>query len=683
MRVHMMVPRMSMDEADILEYYLKDNDAVLEVKVNDRTADATIRYDADDPDAREAVKYALAHFSYDAGRALVPERTGRALDREFESRIAFRILRRGFNRLFVPVQIRNVLRLIRSAKYIKKGLQAVWQGRMDVAILDAVTIGVSLARGDYSTAGDIMFLLGLSDILEEYTHKKSVDDLARSMALNVDRAWVVTEYGHDELVPVSEIEPGSKVRLRTSNMIPLDGKVIEGSANVNQAALTGESMPVRKEKGSYVYAGTVLEEGDCVIEVKNASGSGRYDRIVRMIEESEKLKSDSENRAARLADRLVPWSFGGTALAYLLTRDVNRALAVLMVDFSCALKLTIPVAVLSAMREASSYGMSVKGGKFMETVAKADTIVFDKTGTLTYSTPKVADVIPFGDMNETECLRIAACLEEHFPHSIANAVVAEAELRGITHREMHSEVKYVVAHGIASHVGDAEALIGSRHFVFEDEACRIPQGTEEKFAALPDEYSHLFLAINGELSAVICIEDPIREEASYVISELHRLGIENVVMMTGDSERTARAVAAKVGVDEYHAEVLPEDKAAYVRSEKEKGRTVIMIGDGINDTPALSEADAAIAISNGAEIAREIADITIPENIGELLTLRMLGMSLTNRIEKNYRFILGFNSGLILLGVMGILPATTTAYLHNFSTMGLGIFSMTNLIRIE
>ncbi|MDY4396145.1 MAG: heavy metal translocating P-type ATPase, partial [Oscillospiraceae bacterium] len=565
-------------------------------------------------------------------------------------------------------------------KYIREGLSALWHGKLSVAVLDATAVTVSMARGDFATAGSVMFMLRLGEILEEWTHKKSVADLASAMSLRVDSVWQQVN-GTEVLTKITDVKPGDCIVIRTGSLIPLDGRVVEGEAMVNQSSLTDESMPVAKHPGSPVYAGTVAEEGECVISVEKSSGSGRYDRIVRMIEESEKLKSTAEDKASRLADRLVPYTLGGTALTYLLTRNVTKMLAVLMVDFSCALKLAIPIAVLSAMRESSSYHISVKGGRFLEAVAQANTIVFDKTGTLTYATPKVARIVTFGGNEESEMLRLAACLEEHYPHSIANAVVAEARDRGLTHEEYHSQVQYVVAHGISSVVDDKKVLIGSAHFVFEDEGCRVPEGEEDKFEFLPSEYSHLYLCIAGELAAVICIHDPLRKEAKAAVRALHELGIDKVVMMTGDSRKTAEAVAAEVGVDAVYAEVLPEDKAAFVRSEKAAGRKVIMIGDGVNDSPALSEADAGIAISTGTAIAREIADITVSsEDLFALVTLRRLSQALMEHIHGSYRFIVGFNLTLIALGVAGVLPPTTSALLHNGSTLGISLKNMTDLL---
>ena len=678
LRVHLQCPAMTLHQADVLEYYLRAVDGVSDVKVYDRTRDAVILYAS----GRGGVIAALASFSFPKAEALalVPEHTPRALNREFEDKLAVTVMRRCISKLFLPVPVTTALAVIRSVRYIKEGLKALWHGKLSVAVLDATAVTVSILRGDFSTAGSVMFMLRLGEILEEWTHKKSVADLAGAMSLNVDKVWLRVN-DTEVLVPVSDVQEGDCVVVRTGSMIPLDGKVVSGEAMVNQSSMTGESMPVPKRPGSPVYAGTVAEEGECVICVEKRSGGGRYDRIVRMIEESEKLKSTAEDKAARLADRLVPYTLGGTALTYLLTRSITKTLAVLMVDFSCALKLAIPIAVLSAMRESSGYHISVKGGRFLESVAKADTIVFDKTGTLTYAAPTVAQVVPFGGHSEPEMLRLAACLEEHYPHSMANAVVEEARKHGLSHEEYHSQVQYVVAHGISSMVEGKKVLIGSAHFVFEDEGCRIPAGEEAAFAALPDAYSHLYLCIAGELAAVICIHDPLRREAQAAVAALHRCGFTNVVMMTGDNRRTAEAVARQVGVDAVYAEVLPEDKAAFIRQEKAKGHTVIMVGDGVNDSPALSEADAGIAISTGAAIAREIADITIAsEDLFELVTLRQLSEALMRRIHRNYRFIVGFNFSLIVLGVAGILPPTTSALLHNMSTLGISLKSMTDLL---
>ena len=678
MRVHLNCRRMSLHQADVLEYYLRSVDGVREVSVFDRTQDAVICYCAD----RAALVRALAAFSFDKAETmeLVPDHTTRALNREFEDKLSWTVIRRVISKLFFPLPVTTALAVYHSVKYIREGLSALLHGKLSVAVLDATAVTVSMVRGDFPTASSVMFMLRLGEILEDWTHKKSVADLAGAMSLNVDHVWLRT--GETEtLVPIGDVQAGDCIVVRIGSLIPLDGKVVSGEAMVNQASMTGESMPVPKREGSYVYADTVAEEGECVVCVEKALGSGRYDRIVHMIEESEKLKSTAEDRASRLADRLVPYTLGGTILTYLITRNVTKMLSVLMVDFSCALKLSMPIAVLSAMRDSTGRHISVKGGRFLEAVAQANTVVFDKTGTLTYATPKVAEIVTFGGREESEMLRLAACLEEHYPHSIANAVVAEAKGRGLTHEEYHSEVQYVVAHGISSMVDSKKVLIGSAHFVFEDEGCRVPEGEEEKFESLPSEYSHLYLCIAGELAAVICIHDPLRKEAKAAVQALHGLGIDKVVMMTGDSRKTAEAVAAEVGVDAVYAEVLPEDKAAFVRSEKAAGRTVIMIGDGVNDSPALSEADAGIAISTGAAIAREIADITVAsEDLFALVTLRRLSQALMQRIHRNYRFIVSFNFSLIVLGVLGILPPTTSALLHNMSTLGISLKSMTNLL---
>lgn len=677
-RVHLMCNRMTLHDADILEYYMRNIDGVTSVKVYDRTQDAIIIYKTE----RKNIIRALAKFSFKAKEAieLVPEHTSRQLHRDFEDKLIFTTVSHIATKLFLPVPIRTALTLFRSIKYIRKGLKALLSRKLSVSVLDATAVSVSIIRGDFSTASSVMFMLNLGEILEDWTHKKSVADLASTMSLNVDKVWLKTDTC-EVLVPIGDIQAGDKIVVRTGNMIPLDGKVVSGEATVNQSSMTGESLPVVKTVGSYVYAGTVAEEGECVICVDKASGSGKYDRIVRMIEESEKLKSVAEDKASYLADKLVPYMLGGTILTYLLTRNVTKAMAVLMVDFSCALKLAMPIAVLSAMRESNDYNISVKGGRFLEAVANANTVVFDKTGTLTYATPKVAEIVTFGNHTENEMLRLAACLEEHYPHSMANAVVDEAKKRGLSHEEYHSEVKYVVAHGISSAVNNKKVIIGSYHFVFEDEGCSIPEGDEEKFHSLSPEYSHLYLCISGELAAVICIYDPLRSEAKDAIAALHKCGISKVVMMTGDNKKTAKAVAKIVGVDEYYAEVLPEDKADFIRSEKAKGRKVIMIGDGVNDSPALSEADAGIAINTGAAIAKEIADITIAsENLFEIVTLRKLSEALMARIHRNYRFIVSFNLMLIILGVSGVILPTTSALFHNMSTLGISLKSMTNLL---
>ena len=681
LRVHLCCGRMPLSQADVLEYYLLALEGVKSVKVYDRTRDAVVVYDG----ARAGVVRALAAFSFAKAEKLelVPEHTSRALNREFEDKLAVTVMRRCVSRLFLPVPITSALAVLRSVKYIREGLLALWHRKLSVAVLDGTAVAVSILRGDYNTAGSVMFMLRLGEILEEWTHKKSVADLASAMSLKVDKVWLQTE-GTEVLTDVRSVRPGDRIVIRTGGMIPLDGSVVEGEAMVNQSSLTGESMPVAKRPGSPVYAGTVAEEGECVISVEKVSGSGRYDRVVQMIEESEKLKSTAEDKAARMADNLVPYTLGGTALTYLVTRNVTKMLAVLMVDFSCALKLAIPIAVLSAMRESAGYHISVKGGRFLEAVSKADTIVFDKTGTLTYATPTVAAIVPFGGQQETEMLRLAACLEEHYPHSMANAVVEEAKHRGLSHEEYHSQVQYVVAHGISSMVEEKKVIIGSAHFVFEDEGCRVPEGEQEKYEAIPAAYSHLYLCIDGVLAAVICIHDPLRREAREAVKALHDSGFSNVVMMTGDNRRTAESVAREVGVDAVYAEVLPEDKAAFIRAEKAKGHTVIMVGDGVNDSPALSEADAGIAISTGAAIAREIADITVAsENLFELVILRKLSQALMGRIHGSYRFIVGFNLSLIALGVAGILPPTTSALLHNGSTLGISLKNMTDLLDEE
>ena len=679
MRIRTLCGAMSLRQADILEAYLKKVDGAKSVQVYDRTGDAVICYAG----SRNAMLHALAVFSYARSEELAPEHSSRALNREFEDKLVFTVLRRAGNQLFLPSPIRTAIAIFRSAKYIKAGLTSLLHGRLTVSVLDATAVTVSMVWGDFATAGSVMFMLRLGEILEEWTHKKSVADLAGAMSLNVDKVWLKAD-GTEVLVPIGDVKAGDCIVVRTGGMIPLDGKVVNGEAMVNQASITGESMPVPKGPGSYVYAGTVVEEGECVIQVEKAVGSGRYDRIVKMIEESEKLKSTAEDKASRLADRLVPYTLGGTALTYLLTRNAMKALAVLMVDFSCALKLSMPIAVLSAMRESSGYHISVKGGRFMEAVANADTVVFDKTGTLTYATPTVAKVVSFDGYSASEMLRLAACLEEHYPHSMANAVVEEARRLGLDHKEYHSQVEYVVAHGISSSVEDKKVVIGSAHFVFEDEGCVVPAGEEEKFNALPEEYSHLYLCIAGRLAAVICIADPLRKEAKSAIEALHACGISKVVMMTGDNRKTAQAVAREVGVDQFFAEVLPEDKANFVRQEKAAGRKVIMIGDGVNDTPALSEADVGIAINTGAAIAREIADVTIAsEDLFELVTLRQLSQQLMRRIHRNYRFIVSFNCMLIALGVAGVIQPTTSALLHNASTLGISLDSMTDLLKKE
>ena len=678
-RVHAMQKRMTMAQADILEYYLKAQEGVIEAKVYDRTGDAVIFYEG----KREGMILALSRFSYKGNEGLVPSQTGRALNREYEDKLVLTVVDRVISTLFYPIPLKRVITGVKAIPYLFKGLQTLFQRKIEVSLLDAVAISASILTGDYDTASSVMFLLSVGEILEEWTHKKSVDDLARTMSLNVDKVWTLVQ-GEEVLLPLNEVEVGQEIIVRTGNMIPLDGKVSFGEAMVNQASMTGESIPVRKKIGSSAYAGTVVEEGECRIRVEKLAGSGRYDRIVKMIEESEKLKSATEDKASHLADKLVPYSLGGAALTYLLTRNMTKALAFLMVDFSCALKLSMPVAVLSAMREAGKHKISVKGGKFMEAISEANTIVFDKTGTLTYAKPKVEDIITFNNADENEMLRMAACLEEHYPHSMANAVVAEAEARDLHHAERHSKVEYVVAHGISSIYEGKHVLIGSHHFIFDDEHCTVPKGEEEKLASIPPEHSALYLAVDGELTTVILISDPLRKEAVGVIQDLKALGIDKVVMMTGDNKKTAHAVARMVGVDEFHAEVLPEDKASFIQEEHRLGRKVIMVGDGINDSPALSEADAGIAISAGAAIAKEVADITIQEgDLYELVILKKLSNRLMKRIHGNYNFIIGFNAMLIALGLAGILTPSNSALFHNISTIATGLKSMTPLIPEE
>ncbi len=678
-RIHLAQKRMSSVQAETLLYYLQNQNQVSFAKVYDRTSDAVICYQGE----RSEIIRMVQTFHYEnveLPTGLI-ESSGRELNREYQEKLISKVIYHFGRKWFLPAPIRNAYTAVVSVKYIWKGIQTLAKGKIEVPVLDATAIGVSMLRGDYGTAGSVMFLLGVGELLEEWTHKKSVGDLARSMSLNVGKVWLKKD-GQEILVPSEKIVSGDEVVVHMGNLVPFDGEVSDGEGMVNQASLTGESVPVRRTLGSVVYAGTVLEEGELTILVKQTEGSSRYEKITAMIEESEKLKSGLESKAEHLADRLVPYSLGGTALTYLLTRNATKALSILMVDFSCALKLAMPISVLSAIREANQHKITVKGGKFLEAVADADTIVFDKTGTLTKAQPTVAEVVSFSETKSPdELLRIAACLEEHFPHSMAKAVVDAAKEKHLDHEEMHSKVEYIVAHGISTTIEDKKAIIGSYHFVFEDENSVIPDGMEEKFHHLPEEYSHLYLAIEGVLAAVICIEDPLRPEAAEIISQLKKSGLKKIVMMTGDSERTAKAIAKKVGVDEYYAEVLPEDKANFVEKEKAEGRKVIMIGDGINDSPALSAADVGIAISEGAEIAREIADITVAaDDLAEILVLRMLSNRLMKRIHKNYRFIVTFNAGLILLGVGGILQPTTSALLHNTSTLYIGLKSMGNLM---
>lgn len=670
---------MSSVQAETLLYYLQNQNQVSFAKVYDRTGDAVICYEGE----RAAVIRMIQLFHYEEVELPTGllESSGRALNNEYQEKLISKVIYHFGRKWLLPAPIRAIYTTVVSVKYIWKGIQTLAQGKIEVPVLDATAIGVSMLRGDYGTAGSVMFLLGVGELLEEWTHKKSVGDLARSMSLNVGKVWLKKD-GQEILVPSEKIVAGDEIVVHMGNLIPFDGEVSNGEGMVNQASLTGESVPVRRTLGSVVYAGTVLEEGELTILVKQTGGSSRYEKITAMIEESEKLKSGLESKAEHLADRLVPYSLGGTALTYLLTRNATKALSILMVDFSCALKLAMPISVLSAIREANQHKITVKGGKFLEAVAEADTIVFDKTGTLTKAQPTVAEVVSFSETKSPdELLRIAACLEEHFPHSMAKAVVDAAKEKHLDHEEMHSKVEYIVAHGISTTINGKKAIIGSYHFVFEDENSIIPEGMEEKFCHLPEEYSHLYLALEGVLAAVICIEDPLRPEAAEIIRQLKKAGLKKIVMMTGDSERTAKAIAKKVGVDEYYAEVLPEDKANFVEKEKAEGRKVIMIGDGINDSPALSAADVGIAISEGAEIAREIADITVAaDDLAEILVLRMLSNRLMKRIHKNYRFIVTFNAGLILLGVGGILQPTTSALLHNTSTLYIGLKSMGNLL---
>ena len=675
MRVHTMQGAMSLQQADILEAYLNRVSGVTKATVYDRTGDAVICYDG----PRETVTKALSSFAYAKEQALAPEHSSRALNRDFEDKLVASLCWRGIKQLFVPSSVHALITVARSVPYIKAGLTCLMHRKIQVPVLDATAITVSMLRKDFKTASSIMFLLGIGDILDEWTHKKSVADLAQTMSLNVDKVWKETDAG-SVLVPVADVQLGDRIVIHTGNVIPLDGKVVSGEAMVNQASITGESLAVRKAEGGYVYAGTVVEEGDCTICVEKSAGSGRYDRIIRMIEQSEKLKSATEDHASHLADQLVAYSLGATALVWLLTGNMTKALAVLMVDFFCALKLSMPIAVLSAMKEASDYHLSVKGGRFLEAVYEASTIVFDKTGTLTRAEPKVAQIVTFGGNDEADMLRLAACLEEHYPHSMAKAVVAAAR-RGLRHDERHSRVEYLVAHGISSSVDGQKVVIGSHHFVFEDEHCVIPAGEQAKFDDPPDTYSHLYLAVSGVLAAVICIEDPLRPEAADVIRGLRELGVTKLVMMTGDNEKTARAVAEAVGVDAYFAEVLPEDKAAFIQTEHAAGRKVIMLGDGVNDSPALSEADAGVAISDGAAIAREMADITVgADDLYALLTLKRLSDALMERIHSNYRKIISFNFLLICLGVAGVLPPATSALLHNASTLVISLKSMTKLL---
>lgn len=677
-RIHILQSRMTFEQADTLEYYLSNNKLVTSVKVRERLQDATISYIG----SREDIIKLLTSFKYN--NVEVPDvylqNSGRELNREYWDKLVNKVFLYGANKIFLPNPIRECITLTKSVKYLWNGVRTLASRKIEVPVLDATAIGVSIARNNMNTASSIMFLLGIGEILEEWTHKKSVDDLARSMSLNVGKVWLC-QGEQDILVSTSDVKAGDLVRVHMGNIIPFDGTVVSGEAMVNQASLTGESIPVQKNAEGIVYAGTVLEEGELVIRVDQTNGSSRYEKIVTMIEESEKLKTSMESKASHLADKLVPYTLLGTGLTYALTRNATKALSVLMVDFSCALKLAMPISVLSAIREASLHNITVKGGKYLEAMAEADTIVFDKTGTLTKANPTVVDVVSFNGQDSDELLRIAACLEEHFPHSMAKAVVDAAAEKNLEHEEVHSEVEYIVAHGISSMIDGQKVVIGSHHFVFEDEKCTVDPEKMGTFNSLPPEYSHLYMAINNRLAAVICIEDPLREEAAAVIRSLKMAGIGKVVMMTGDSDRTAKAIAKKAGIDEYYSEVLPEDKANFVEKEKAKGRKVIMIGDGINDSPALSAADIGISISDGAEIAREIADVTIgADNLYEIVTLKALSNSLVKRIDKNYRFIVSFNAGLIVLGVAGIIPPTMSALLHNGSTLAIGMKSMENLL---
>ena len=680
MRVHFMQGRMTPEQADLTQTWLETKEIIFKARTDERTGNTVIWYC---PDARGQVVALLASFCYaKAGEeAAVPAHTTRALTRTYEDRLFFHIARRGIARFLLPVPLRTVITAVKAVPYIAKAMKSVLAGKVEVSILDAASITVAMLRGEFNTAGSVMFLLGVGEIMEEWTHRKSVEDLAAAMSLNVDRVWVRASDGQEILTGIDQVREKDIIVVRTGNMIPLDGVVLEGDGMVNQASITGESLPVHKRPGSMIYAGTVMDEGELAVTVRQESGTGRYDRIVKMIEESEKLKSSTEDKASHLADRMVPWTLGASALTWLISGNAARAAAILMVDFSCALKLSMPIAVLSAMREAGTYNISVKGGRFLENCSEASTIVFDKTGTLTCASPSVCGVETFGGEDADEMLRLAACLEEHYPHSMANAVVREAQKRNLKHEERHSTVRYIVAHGIASSIDGKKVCIGSFHFIFEDEGTVIPDGEQTHFDNIPDEYSHLYMSIDGKLAAVILIEDPLKEEAADIIRQLHCLGIERVVMMTGDSSRTARAVAKMVGVDDYYAEVLPEEKAAFIQKEHTLGRKVIMVGDGVNDSPALSESDCGIAINSGAAIAREIADITISEDdLHALLVLKRLSDSLMTRIHGNYQKIISFNSFLMLMGALGIFPSTTTALLHNISTVGISLSSMTDLL---
>ena len=678
LRVHLFHNSMSLKEADIIEYYFRNIPQVKDVQVFDRTSDVVVLFRGDINEIINA--FASFHMKDTNNLSLVPTHTTRELNRKYENKLVNTVCIHYITKFFFPLPIKNFLTLINSFKYIKEGLKALFTNGLTVPVLDATAVSVSMLQSNYNTSSSVMFMLRIGEIMEEWTHKKSVADLASAMSLHIEKVWLKTNEG-EVLIDVNDVQLNDQIIVRTGNIVPFDGVVLSGEASINQASITGESLPIIKKEGSYVYAGTVVEEGECIFEVDKLSGQSKYNRIMEMIESGEKLKSKSEDYSSKLADHLVPYTFLASCLTYLFTRNTTKALAVLMVDFSCALKLSIPIAVLSAMRESSQYNITVKGGKFLEAVAKANTIVFDKTGTLTYATPTVVDVIAFGGNDSDEMLRLAACLEEHFPHSLANAVVKEAKRKDLDHNEYHSKVEYTVAHGIKSTVNEQKVVIGSYHFVFEDEGCTIPENEQDKFNSISNEYSHLYLALKGKLVAVICISDPVRPEASRTIEALHNLGIEKIVMMTGDNEKTAKYIANEVGVDEYHAEVLPDDKANYVNKEKENGKVVIMIGDGINDSPALSAADVGIAINTGADIAKEVADVTISSSdLLNLVTLRILGEKLVNRIDLNYHEIIGFNSLLILGSVLGILQPSASALLHNTSTLLISTKSMTNLI---
>lgn len=681
MRVHICKVYMTGKEADILEVYLRNLSGVMQARVDERTGNAVLYYKKTQ---RDTVCTALSTFDFETTEIEAPDHSSREISRAYEDKLFFHVVKRLITKYVLPRPISMAITAVSSVPYLIKGLRSLLRRKVEVAMLDAVSIGASLARNEFDTASSVMFLLGVGDIMEEWTHQKSVADLAAAMSLSVDKVWTLTEQGDEVLVGIDQVKSGDTIVVRTGNMIPLDGVVLSGEAMINQATITGEPLPVAKTAGSYIYAGTAVEEGEIRVTVKNAAGKGRYDRIVAMIEQSEKLKSETEDKAFHLADRLVPWTFAATGLTYLLTRNAARATSILMVDFCCALKLAMPITVLSAMKESRRYSISVKGGKYIENFSEAQTIVFDKTGTLTKAEPHVHAIVPFGGNDEVEMLRLSACLEEHYPHSIATAVMKEAKERGIEHKELHSKVEYIVAHGIVSSIGDQRVCIGSHHFIFDDEKCSLPADEQEKFDALPNEFSHLYMALDGKLAAVILIEDPIKDGARKVIGELHKLGIDNVVMMTGDSERTAKAVAKISGVDTYCAEVLPEDKAEFIRKEHEKGRKVIMVGDGVNDSPALSEADAGVAMNSGAAIAREIADITISEqDLHSLITMKRLSDTMMARIHRNYTSIIAINSLLMALGAGGIMTGAMTAFWHNMSTIAIALHSMTDLLPLS